>query len=461
MSVHGIVWGPTYSEMLDPSLVPPTLLQGRPNGREREPSGADLFGINWRDEQGRVRVVRLPTELTGVEANILVLIGKHFPSGSHKIGPAYAALMEAELEEQLRPGSVTLVAPSTGNFAIGAAYVARAKGYEAVVVMPEGLTDERYERVRRYGARIDLMPNGEGDLRELLRRTHDRYAGDPGYRVLAQFEAMANYRFHRFVTGGSILEAAAGFGDARVAAFVAAPGSAGTLAAGDEIKAHFDDALVVAVEPRECPFLACSRRGKHRIEGIGDGIVSLIHNVLNTDYAVLVAEEDCLWGLRVIQEGAQVLTRALGVPEGAAESLVDLFGLSGVCNILGAIRVARSLNIPSGRNIVTVATDGFDRYPSAMAGLERESGHIDQAILRLRARLVFSGGEGTGLCDLRGAGEKERLHREKEALWSGLGYPDSYLRAMRSPSFWEEEYARVAEYDRLLRVARGTLPEAG
>jgi cysteine synthase len=456
MSQHNTVWGPTYSEMLDPSLVPPTLLQERPDGREHEPSAVDLFRINWRDELGRIRVARLPPELTGVEANILVLIGKHFPSGSHKIGPAYAMLMEAEVAGEISPGSVTLVAPSTGNFGIGAAYLARAKGYDAIVAMPEGPATERHERIRRYGARIELMPGAEGDLRELLQRTRERYAGDPRYRMLAQFEAMANYRFHRFVTGRSILEAASGFGDARVAAFVAAPGSAGTLAAGDEIKARFEDAVVIAVEPRECPFLSCSRRGTHRIGGIADGIVTLIHNVLNTDYAILVPEEDCLWGLRVIQEGPEVLTRALGVPEGAAQSLVDLFGLSGVCNIIGAIRATRALGIPAGRNVVTVATDGFDRYASAMAELEQSAGHIDQAILRLRARLVFSGGEGVGLYDLRGPEEKERLHREKEAFWNTLGYPEDRLRAMRSPSYWEDEYARVAEYDGLLRQARGT-----
>ncbi|MDI7275240.1 MAG: pyridoxal-phosphate dependent enzyme [Anaerolineae bacterium] len=455
MSGYSVVWGPTYDEMLDPSRAPCSPWEHLAAGRPHEPSPADLFAITWRDERGRVRVVRLPPELTGAEPNILVLVGKHFPSGSHEIGPAYAALMEAEVEGLISPGAVTLVAPSAGSSAVSAALVARVKGYKAVAVMPAGLGPERYERVAQYGAEIDLVPAPEGDLRPLLEKTHGAYGGDPAYKVLDPFEAMAGYRFHRYVTGNSVLEAAAGFGDARVAAFVVAPGSAGALAAGDEVKAHFEDALVVAVEPRECPFLSSGRRGRHRIEGIGHGMVSLIHNVLNTDYVVQVPEEDCLWGLRVLQEGPAVLTRTLGVPEGAAQSMVDLFGLSGVCNVLGAIKAATVLHIPAGRNVVTVAADGSERYASAMGELEHVSGRVDQTELRLRARLVFGSGETDGVFDLRDAAEKERLFEEKEELWSHLGHAPDYLRAMRSASFWEEEYARVAEYDRLLRQARG------
>ncbi len=456
MGQGSAIWGPTYQEMLDPSLLPQaTQQEALWAGPGAEPSAASLYNITWRDERGRVRVIKLPQELTGVEANILVLAGKYFPSGSHKVGPAYAALMEAELDGQVSPGQATLVGASTGNFGIGVAYVARLKGYQALIVMPEGTSEERCERVRRYGAEVELVPGAEGDLAPVLEQTRLRYRHNPAYRILSQFELLANYRFHRHVTGRSAIEAAAGFGDARVAAFVAAPGSAGTLAAGDEVKARFDDAVLVAVEPRECPYLFCGGHGSHRIEGIGDGVVALIHNVLNTDFVTVVPEEDCLYGLRAIQEGPGVLTRVLGVPEPAALSLVDLFGPSSVCNILGAIKVAKALRIPAGRNVVTVATDGVDRYQPLLAGLQGSAGIVDQTAIRLWAGRIFGSAEPHGLLDLRPPAEKERLLRQKQELWTRFGYDPAYLQAMQSASFWEEEYARVADYDGRLRQARG------
>ncbi len=456
MADRSIVWGPTYQEMLDPS----TLLEGL-RARASELGAGDLFRIGWCEERnGRVRVLKLPPELTGVEANILVLVGKYMPSGSVKVGPAYAMVMEAELDGKARPGETTLVAPTSGNFGIGVACVARLKGYRALVLMPEGRSEERYERIRAYGAELEQIACGEGGISPVLQWVRERYAGRAGHLVLDQFALLANYRFHRLVTGRSVLDAAAGFGDGRVAAFVSAPGSAGTLAAGDEIKARFPDAVVVAVEPEECATLAGGGECNHHIEGIADGVVNLIHNVANTDYVALVHDEDCLRGLRVIQEGPAVLTRILGVPEGAAQSLVDLFGPSSICNILGAVRTARALGIGAGRNIVTVAPDGFDRYPSTMADLEARSGIVDQAILRHWAASVFRGANGRYLRDLRGAEEKERLFRQKEQAWTAMGYDPAYLEAMKTASFWEREYAQVGEYDRRLREARDAEPRA-
>jgi cysteine synthase len=453
-----MIWGPTYQEMFDPTGLPAGLRQEALRAlKYDELAPINLFNITWRDDRGRVRVVKLPPELTGVDANILVLVGKHFPSGSHKVGPAYSTLMEAEVDGEIKPGSVTVVGPSTGNFGIGTAYVSRLKGYPALVVMPDNMSDERYERIRHYGGELDLTPGTESDVILTLERTHQQYMRNPKYKVLAQFELLPNYRFHRYVTGRSAVEAAAAFGDGRIAAFVSAPGSAGTIAAGDEIKARFDDAAIVALEPAECPTLFDNGRGTHRIEGIGDKMVTLIHNVLTTDYVMLIHDDDCVRGLRVIQDGAGVLHRVLGVPEGTAQSLEDLFGISGVCNVLGAIKTAKALRLPEGRNIVTVATDGFDRYPSVMADLAERSGAIDQATLRLWATQVFRGVDARQVLDVRPATEKARLFKMKEEVWSQFGYGAAQLEAMKSQAFWDEEYARVADYDRRLEQMRAPL----
>ena len=176
-----------------------------------------------------------PREITGLDVNIVVLLGNGFPSGSHKVGPAYSTLIEACVDGVLDPEKHTILGPSTGNFGIGVSYVCRLMGYRAVVIMPDNMSKERYDRIRKYGAALDLTPGTESDVILTLERTHELMK-NPANFALAQFELMPNYRFHRHVTGSAAVEAALGVGNGRVACFVSAPGSVGTLAAGDHIK---------------------------------------------------------------------------------------------------------------------------------------------------------------------------------------------------------------------------------
>lgn len=433
--------GPTYAEMHDPRLLPETFRARVLAARAREDDPLNLFNITWRRADGGIHHLVLPPELTGVEATIIVLLGREFPSGSHKVGPVYTTLMEAELEGRARPGVHALVGPSTGNFGIGTAYVARLKGYRAVVVMPDSMSRERYDRIRRYGGELDLTPGTESDVILTLERTHAAYMNRSEFIVLEQFSLLPNYRFHRAVTGRAALEAAEAYGNGRVALFVAAPGSAGTLAAGDAIKARYPEALVAAPEPRECPTLYSDGIGTHRIEGVGDKMVTLIHNILTTDYVLLVHDEDCLWSLLALQE----------------TPLGGLLGISGTCNIIAAVRMARHLGLGRSDNVVTVATDGFDRYPSVMDDLRLRAGAgVQNALARWKER-PFDASTGEEILDVRPTEQKERLFRQKDAMWSRLGYAEDFLRRMRGRAFWEEETGRVEDVDRGHTVQRGPL----
>ena len=433
--------GPTYREMLHPELVPaPVRSQA-------------LFNITWRGPGNRIRHIVLPKELTGVEANIVVLIGRDFPSGSHKVGPAYATLMEGELAGEIQPGESTMIGPSTGNFGIGVAYIAHLKGYPAIVIMPEQMSEERYARIRQYGGQLDLTPGSESDVILVLERTQ-HYKKDPRNKILAQFELLPNYRFHRYVTGRSALEAAAQYGNGEVAAFVSAPGSAGTLAAGDEIKARYPACAICALEPKECSTLFNNGRGTHRIEGIGDKMVTLIHNVLTTDYVALIHDDDCVMGLELLERRRGLVGRLLGRPPGYLDSLEGMFGISTICNIVGAIRMARYLGLGPEDNVVTIATDGMDRYPSVLANLEKRRGPLDDASLSASFEEIFRGGNSRDILDLRPPEQKQRLFGYKEQVWTAFGYTHSYLERMKSQSFWDGEFDKIPAIDQALLAAR-------
>jgi cysteine synthase len=453
MSRAKIPFGPTYDEMLCPEKLNPEVRERALRVvKDNETDPINLFNITWKDEAGKVRKIVLPRALTGVDANIVVMLGAYFPSGSHKVGPAYATLIEGCVDGEIIPGEHTILGPSTGNFGIGVAYICRLMGYKAVVIMPDNMSKERYERIRKYGAELDLTPGTESDVILTLQRTHE-LKKDPRNKPLAQFELMPNYRFHRHVTGHSAVEAVRGVGNGRIACFTSAPGSAGTIAAGDQIKSVFPEAKVVALEPYECSTLATGGKGQHRIEGIGDKMCTLIHNVLTTDFVTLIKDEDCVRGLKLLHDGSRVLIKA-GVEPELAESLKNLFGVSGVCNILGAIKMAKYLRLGPADNVVTIATDGMDRYHSVLEDLSKRTLEIADFVLERWYEDIFIEADKKHVYDFRKSEAKERLYKQKEKDWLPFGYSREYLDLMRSMDFWEKEYLKYKEYDKKISQLR-------
>ena len=446
-----IPFGPTYEEMLHPEKIDPKIREKAlraATADEMDP--INLFNITWKNDTGKVRKIVLPKELTGVDANIVVMLGTYFPSGSHKVGPAYATLIEGCVDGEIIPGKHTILGPSTGNFGIGVAYICRLMGYKAVVIMPDNMSRERYDRIRKYGAELDLTPGTESDVILTLQRTYE-LKKNPRNKPLAQFELMPNYRFHRHVTGNSAVEAVQGIGNGRIACFTSAPGSAGTIAAGDQIKSVFPEAKIAALEPYECSTLATGGKGQHRIEGIGDKMCTLIHNVLTTDFVTLIDDEECVRGLKLLQDGTKVLVKA-GVKPKTAASLKNLFGVSGICNILGAIKMAKYLRLGPDDNVVTIATDGMDRYNSVLEDLARRTLEIEDFVLERWHRDVFLCASEECVYDFRKSEAKEQLFAQKEKDWLPFGYSRKYLDSMKKMSFWEGEYLKCKEYDK--KIAR-------
>lgn len=448
-----IPFGPNYDEMLNPEKIN---LEIREEAlkvlKDNELDPMNLFNITWKDENNNVRKIVLPKEFTGVDANIVVMLGKGFPSGSHKVGPAYSTLIEGCVDGDINPGEHTILGPSTGNFGIGVSYICNLMGYDAVVIMPDNMSKERYERIQKYGAKLDLTPGSESDVILTLERTY-KLKENPKNRALAQFELFPNYRFHRYVTGNSAVEAVKGIGNGRVACYCSAPGSAGTLAAGDELKKVFPECKIAALEPYECSTLANGGRGQHRIEGIGDKMCTLIHNVLTTDFVVLIKDEETVQGLKVIHDGEEALVE-LGVERSAAEYMKELFGPSGICNILGAIKMAKYLRLGPDDNVVTIATDSFDRYNSVIENLNERYLEVEKFVLNRWAKDIFLGQNDDYVYDYRRKDAKEKLFNQKEKDWLKFGYTKEYLDSMKSEEFWENEYSKIDYYNEKIKELR-------
>jgi cysteine synthase len=412
----------------------------------------NLFNITWRKEDGTINKIVLPKALTGIEANIVVLLGKDFPSGSHKVGPAYSTLIEGAVDGTIVPGKHTILGPSTGNFGIGVSYICNLMNYDSIVIMPDNMSKERYERIKQYGAQLELTPGSESDVILTLEKTFEM-ARNPNYASLAQFELLPNYRFHRYVTGQSLIESVKGIGNGRIACFTSAPGSAGTLGAGDQIKKVFPEAKVVALEPYECPTLYEGGRGQHRIEGIGDKMCTLIHNIINTDFLTLIKDEQSVRGLKIIEEAPEVLMKH-GLTKEEITALKGKFGISSICNILGAIKMAKHLNLGPDDNIVTIATAGPDRYQSVLEAMDKRYLEIEDFVLDRWFKDHFLNAQPTHIQDTRTDKQKTRLFKQKEKDWLKFGYSKAYLDKMKSMDFWDEEYGKTDYYNRVIKEQR-------
>lgn len=456
-----MITGPTFSEMLHPSTISPEIRARALAAKQRDPlDPINLFNITWRDEDDGIYYIVLPHELTGVDAEIVMLYGKRFPSGSHKVGAAYSVLLEKEMFGEVDPAVNTLVWPSTGNYGIGGAWVGGRMGCKSIVVLPEGMSRERFERIQSYGASVIKTYGTESNVKEIYDETH-RLAKDPNVRILNQFAEMGNYRFHYHVTGNTMVELVAelaqkGIGNGRIAGFAWAMGSGGTNAAADRIKQVFPDARNVALEPIQCPTLYNNGYGSHDIQGIGDKHVTWIHNVWNVDAVMCIDDLACKKGLQVISEevGRETLVKRYGADPAVVEKMGDLFGISGICNMLGAIKTAKYFKFGKGDVVMTAAADSIDRYYSVMDDMRAQYGALDEAAACGRIEGIFHAAK-TDWVSPGNMEMRERWHNLKYYTWvEQQGKTVQELDAQRSPEWWLAHQAKVQEIDARLLASR-------
>jgi cysteine synthase len=368
---------PTIGELKDPSTIPLGIAARLLDVDPDAPHPLNLYRVHWFNDasrRGRVATpgaIDLPPELTGVPARIVLALGNRFPMiGAHKVLAAYGCLAPRVVTGQFDPTRHRAVWPSTGNYCRGGVAISRILGCRGVAVLPENMSRERFDWLEQWVAdKADIIrtPGSESNVKEIYDAcaTLDR---EPANIIFNQFCEFGNYLIHRVCTGSALERIfhalAEGRPRSRLAAYVSASGSAGTLAAGDHLKKALG-ARIVAVEAAECPTLLYNGFGEHNIQGIGDKHVPFIHNVMNTDALVAVSDRvtDTLMVLFNTEEGRRYLTERRGVDPALVAEFGN-FGLSSICNIVAAIKTAKYFDLGPDDVILTVATDGADMYGS-------------------------------------------------------------------------------------------------
>ena len=419
---------PTFRELADPSLIPPAVAAEVARHDPAEPCPENLFRVHWFNGEGGAGTVATPgfvllgREFTGVDAPIAVVLGDRFPMiGSHKVLAAYACLVSRLITGRFDPDRDRAIWPSTGNYCRGGVAISRILGCRSVAVLPEGMSAERFEWLRRWINQpedIVRTPGSESNVKEIYDACDD-LAIDSTNVVLNQFSEFANYLVHFQCTGAALEQVFRHLQSVdpqfTLAAFVAGTGSGGTLAAGDYLKdAH--DSRIVAVEPISCPTMLYNGYGSHNIQGIGDKHIPLIQNVMNTDAVVGISDDSCdrLNVLFNTDVGHAHLIDRQGIDPSIVEEMQHL-GLSGIANVLAAIKTARYFDLTEKDLIVTVATDGSNLYDS-----EREktiSSSFGGDFDAISAAETFAG----HLTGVDGDHYLETSHRDRRRIFN-LGY---------------------------------------
>ena len=315
--------------------------------------------------------VVLPETLTGIKSPIVVLLGNRFPMiGAHKVLAAYACLVPRLVTGQFDPEHERAIWPSTGNYCRGGIAISRILGCRGVAVLPAGMSRERFDWLAEWvsdPADIIRTPGTESNVKEIYDKCAE-LAVDEDNVIINQFSEFANYLIHHHCTGAAFDRVFSHLRSTnpeyRLAAFVSATGSAGTIAAGDNLKS-LHGTKIAAVEAIECPTMLCNGYGEHNIQGIGDKHIPLIHNVMNTDLVIGVSDlaTDSLNLLFGGNVGRSYMAGRRKIDPEVVGQFDDI-GISGLANIVAAIKLAKHLDLGADDVIMTVATDSALLYAS-------------------------------------------------------------------------------------------------
>ena len=451
---------PTYAQMKDPMRIPEKIRQELSTIGLWDVNPRNLFRITWHNEPktlgggfGGVNYLELPTSLTGTPARIVVLVGKWFPTGAHKVGAAFGCLVPRLVTGQFDPSTQKAVWPSTGNYCRGGAYDSALLGCESIAILPEGMSKERFEWLSKIAGETIKTPGSESNVKEIFDKCWELRKSGLDLMIFNQFEEFGNYLWHYEITGHAmeeVLHEIMGPKD-EYRGMASATGSAGTIGSGDYMKQRFPSSKIVASEALQCPTLLLNGFGSHRIEGIGDKHVPWIHNVKNTDLIVAIDDNAIVKLARLFNErvGKTYLAK-MGVPEAIVSNL-DLLGFSGISNVLSAIKMAKYYELGEQDIVLTILTDSMELYESRLQEMHLEYGDYTETQAAADFARYLLGESTDNMLELAYT-DRKRVHNLKYFTWveqQGKSYPEIQSQWYEQ-DYWSDVQQQVPEIDAMI-----------
>ncbi|KAA3616923.1 MAG: pyridoxal-phosphate dependent enzyme [Calditrichaeota bacterium] len=449
---------PTFEQLKKPETISAEIQEKLKNIAFDELDPLNLFRINWCNDAetkqiGEPNFLEIPKEITGVNARIIGLVGKHFPTGAHKVGATYGCLAPYMVTGRFDPEYHKAVWPSTGNYCRGGTFNSALLGVHPVAILPEEMSKERFSWLKDFGAEIYATPGCESNVKEIYDKCHELEAEGDEYLIMNQFDQFGNPIWHYEVTGYTIEKIFNNIktGNQRLSGYVSATGSAGTIGAGDYLREISPMIKVLASEALQCPTLFMNGFGGHRIEGIGDKHVPWVHNVKNTDAVCAIDDEDPLRILRLFNdEAGQEWLANKGVAKDVIQQL-PLLGISGISNMLSAVKMARFYEMNENDVIFTIFTDSVEMYHSRLDEMNDDWGTYNSQQAETDWTAVIKKQGIDYFKDLTYY-DKKAIHNLKYFTWvEQQGKDVEELNAQwYDDNYWPERFSVVSKWDKLI-----------
>ncbi len=449
---------PTFEQLKKPETIPDKIQKKLKTIDLQKTDPLNLFRINWCNDPrsggiGGINYLEIPQEITGVKARIIGLVGRYFPTGAHKVGATYGCLAPYLITGRFNPEYHKAVWPSTGNYCRGGAFNSVLLAVHAVAILPEEMSRERFDWLKEMGAEIYATHGCESNVKEIYDKCHELEAQSDEYFIFNQFDQFGNSIWHYDVTGYTIekLFNQVKNEKSRLSGYVSATGSAGTIGAGDYLRTKFPQLKVVASEALQCPTLLMNGFGGHRIEGIGDKHVPWIHNVKNTDCVAAIDDEQTLRLLRLFNEpaGKKWLSKQ-SISESTVDKLNEL-GISSICNLLSAIKLAKYYEMNENEIIFTIFTDSVDLYNSRLKEMNDSWGKYSEQEAEIDWRSIIKNQSIDYFKELS-YHDKKAIHNLKYFTWvEQQGKDVEELNAQwYEENYWHERFSVVPLWNKLI-----------
>jgi cysteine synthase A len=452
---------PTFAQMKDPSSTPEAIKKALAKTGLWDVTPQNLFRINWKNEPkemgggfGGVNYIEFPSSLTGVPARIIALVGRWFPTGSHKVGAAFGCLVPRLVTGQFDPTTQKAVWPSTGNYCRGGAYDSALLACESIAILPAGMSQERFDWLANIAGETIKTPGSESNVKEIFDKCWELRESGQDLMIFNQFDEFGNYLWHYDITGHALEEVLVKeLGNCTYRGVALSTGSSGTIACGDYLKQLFPASKIVASEALQCPTLLLNGFGEHRIEGIGDKHVPWIHNLKNTDMITAIDDNAVVNLARLFNEKAgQATLVKQGVPEKLVAQL-DLLGFSGIGNLLTSIKFAKYYEMGEDDIVLTILTDSMDLYQSRLKEMHEEYGQYSEVDAAAHHARYLLGESTDNTLELRYT-DRKRVHNLKYYTWveqQGKTYAEIQAQ-WYDPDYWTRVQKLVPEIDALIEA---------
>ncbi len=381
------------------------------------------FSINWRKPGGEISKILIPKSITGTKANVIVLSPESFPTGSSNDGAAYFNVKY--MIENKRILSNTLEILAFDSAIISYAWACSVMGIKCIVKTPENTHPYWLKKAEGYGAKIEFEGIKITDSSRIIDSNRKKI------NFISDVQSPITYTYHANVTSNAMAKAVEGTGNSKIV-LLSYPVSSGGLSGAALInKKNFPYSKNILIEQTSSPTFYSNKRTSNKSPNTNYGFIPYIHNIMGTDYVMLIDDSDALKTLKCIEQFGTKIANEFKVDTKHIKQMSGKFGVSTISSIIGTVTLAEQLHLKDDDNVVIIGEDSSLPYKDLIKNQEIEEIDVKSTVEETLIKDSFR-----PIIDVTGQRQRERLFKKKNDFWLRRGADDNTLEKMREASFW-------------------------